>query len=313
MADATPSRLGQVEATGATDTLFLKLFGGEVLTAFETATVTGGRFMERSIPHGKSAQFPATWKNTAAYHTAGAEILGSAIKHDEIVVTIDELLISSTFVAEIDELKNHYDVRSIYTNECGVALATEKDKNILRCGLLASASAATFASASPAGTVTTHASMKVDATVLAAGFFSAAQTFAENDVPASQKRSGFLRPAQYFLLAANKDLLNKDWGGQGSFATAELPQVAGIELVPTNNLPITNESSSASVLDKYEGNWSKTAALIATSYATATVKLRDLAVQSQYDVRRQGTLIVAKFAMGHAALRPECAVQLATP
>jgi hypothetical protein len=190
------------------------------------------------------------------------------------------------------------------------------DKNVFRVALLASntsAANATFSNLSPGGTVTTHASMKVDATVLAAGIFTAAQTFDENDVPASMVKSCFLRPAQYYLLAANKDLLNKDWGGVGSFADAVIPQVAGIELVKTNNLPITNEVGSAAVNDGYEGNWSKTAALITAPYAAATVKLVDLKTEMAYDIRRQGTLIVAKYLCGHGPLRPECAVQLATP
>ena len=38
----------------------------------------------------------------------------------------------------------------------------------------------------------------------------------------------------------------------------------------------------------------------------------DLAVESEYDIRRQGTLMVAKYAMGHGALRPEAAVQIQT-
>lgn len=225
---------------------------------------------------------------------------------------IDDLLISDAFVAEIDELKNHYDVRAEYSSQCGIALASAKDRNVLRCMLLASTAPETFSGASPAGTVTTHASMKVDATVLAAGFFSAAQTMMENDIPEAHKRSGFIRPAQYFILVANKDLLNKDWGGMGSYAAADLPQVAGIELVVTNHLPITDESADVNVLAKYRGDWSKTAAVVTTPYAAATVKLKDLSTESGWDMRRQGNLIIAKYVMGHRALRPECAVQLAT-
>src|SRR5690606_24644655 len=162
--------------------LFLKLYAGEVLTAYRTAVKTDGRHVQRTVPHGKSAQFPALWKTSARYHNPGSEILGQKIKHNEIVVETDDLLISDVFVAEIDELKNHYEVRAEYSTQCGIALSSAKDKNVLRCMLLASTSSATFAGASPAGTVTTHASMKTDATVLAAGFFSAAQTLLENDV-----------------------------------------------------------------------------------------------------------------------------------
>ena len=36
--------------------------------------------------------------------------------------------------------------------------------------------------------------------------------------------------------------------------------------------------------------------------------LMDLATEMDYDIRRQGTLMVAKYAMGHGVLRPEAAV-----
>jgi len=57
MANATVLSIGQVNGGGATDALFLKVYGGEVMTAFAEATVTEGRHMQRSISQGKSAQF----------------------------------------------------------------------------------------------------------------------------------------------------------------------------------------------------------------------------------------------------------------
>jgi hypothetical protein len=41
----------------------------------------------------------------------------------ERVITIDDLLLASVFIALIDEAKNHYDFRSIYSKEVGRALA----------------------------------------------------------------------------------------------------------------------------------------------------------------------------------------------
>ena len=46
--------------------------------------------------------------------------------------------------------------------------------------------------------------------------------------------------------------------------------------------------------------------------AVGTVKLLDLSMQSAYDVRRQGTLIVSRYAVGHGVLRPDAAVELKT-
>jgi hypothetical protein len=46
--------------------------------------------------------------------------------------------------------------------------------------------------------------------------------------------------------------------------------------------------------------------------SVGTVKLLDLAVESDYLIQQQGTLVVAKYAMGHGILRPECAVEIKT-
>jgi hypothetical protein len=48
--------------------------------------------------------------------------------------------------------------------------------------------------------------------------------------------------------------------------------------------------------------------LAGTKEAIGTVKLLDLATESDYQIERQGTLFVAKYAMGHGVLRPECSV-----
>jgi len=50
--------------------------------------------------------------------------------------------------------------------------------------------------------------------------------------------------------------------------------------------------------------------LAGTKEAIGTVKLLDLATESEYQIQRQGTLFVAKYAMGHGVLRPECSVKV---
>lgn len=55
---------------------------------------------------------------------------------------------------------------------------------------------------------------------------------------------------------------------------------------------------------------SNTVALVAHPSAVGTVKLMDLATEMEYQINRQGTLLVAKYAVGHGVLRPEAAVQL---
>jgi hypothetical protein len=311
MANATVLSIGQVNGSGATDALFLKIFGGEVLTAFETECVTKDKHFVRTIAHGKSAQFPATWKVTAGYHTPGAEIVGQTSNVNERVITIDDLLLASVFIPNIDEAKNHFDYRNIYATECGVALANNWDKNILQVGVLAARASATVTGAFGGTQLTSGTTLyKTSASDLQSGIFAAVQAMSEKDIPSSKTKNIFLRPAQYFLLAQDKTLVNQDWAaGNGNYAEARVLKVAGCPLVMTNNLPITSIASGPSA---YQGDFTKTAALIMTPDAVGTLKLLDLQKEMAYDIRRQGTLLIAKYLMGHGILRPECAVELKT-
>lgn len=110
MANATVSRLGAINGVVTTksdqEALFLKIFSGEVLTSFEQTTVAKDRVMTRTISNAKSCQFPAVGNVTASYHTPGTELVGQVVKHAERVISIDGVLLSDVFVAQIDELMN---------------------------------------------------------------------------------------------------------------------------------------------------------------------------------------------------------------
>ncbi len=54
MANATASRVGQIDSAGDVKALFLKVFAGEVLAAFEEVNVTGDKNSVRTISNGKS-------------------------------------------------------------------------------------------------------------------------------------------------------------------------------------------------------------------------------------------------------------------
>lgn len=309
MANATPSRLGQADAAGAADALWLKVFGGEVMAAFEEDNKFLDKQMVRTISSGKSAQFPATGRiAAAAYHTPGAEIVGDAVKHNERVIVIDDLLLSSAFIANIDEAKNHYEVRSVYSGEMGRTLAEAMDKNIAQVGVLAARASATV-SGHFGGSVLTNAAAATDGEVLAALAYSAAQTLDEKFAPASDRYLS-LRAAQYYLLAQTTKVLNKDWNGSGSYSDGKVLKIADLTIVKTQHVPSTNVTTGPSA---YQGNFTKTVGLVHRKDAMGTVKLLDLAMESAYDIRRQGTLMVAKYAVGHGILRPECAVEIATP
>lgn len=306
MTTATVSRLGQANVTGATDALFLKLFSGEVMSAFETATVFLGKHFVQSISGGKSKQFPILGRNSAAYHTVGTDILGTAVAHNEKVISVDDMLVSSAFIADWDEMVNHYEVRSKYSKEIALALAYKFDKTVAQVGVLA-ARASSPVTGENGGTALTDANYGTSGAALAAGCFDAAETFDGNDV--TGERNLFVRPAQYYLMAETTSILNKDWGGSGSYADGKVLKVADIGIIKTNNLPSTNVNSGPTA---YQGNFSTTVGLIMTNMAVGSVKLQDVAVGTQYDLSRLGTLIVGRLAFGSGILRPVCAIELKT-
>lgn len=300
---------------------FLSIFMGEVYTAFSETNVMTGRTMERTITSGKSADFPATWKATARYHTPGSMILGSnQVKFGKRTINIDDYLIADVFVYDLDEAKSHWDVRSIYSKEMGNALARTYDKNMLKVGCLAARAAGTNTGttagvdASWGGTqLSAGATAGTDGELLASYFFKAAQTLDEKDVPEGE-RFAYVKPAQYYLLAQTTRVINKDWGGAGTYSDGKIYNIAGIELVKTNNLPSTNiASGTTGEQNTYYGDFTKTTALIMNKMAIGTVKLKELNVMMtghDFYVMYLGTLLVGAYAMGHGILRPECAVEI---
>jgi coproporphyrinogen III oxidase len=120
----------------------------------------------------------------------------------------------------------------------------------------------------------------------------------------------FVKPAQYYLMAETTAVLNRDWGGSGTYADGTVLRVAGIHIVKTNNLPTTDLSSGGAAA--HRGNFATTVGLIMHKSSVATVKLLNLAVETEYDIKLQGWWIVAKYAMGHGFIRPEACIELKT-
>jgi hypothetical protein len=322
MSNASPVKFGNANS-GSTrdDALFLKVFAGEVITSFERASKTAGADMVRSISNGKSASFPVMGRIGAEYHAVGAEILGSAVNSNEKVITINDLLISSVFVSNIEEAKNHWDVRSNFSTEMGRALSFQKDKHILQT--IGQASLTTTPNVTGGDTTSnitnTGIASSTDATAANAmidAIFAAAKELDANYVP-SEGRKCFMRLEEYYKLANATNAVNVDFSGgaNGGVASGKVARIAGIELVPvrhfvSGNVTETTEKRSATNGGSFPQavNLSNIVALVSHPSAVGTVKLMDLAVEKEYDIRRQGTLMVAKYSMGHGVLRPEAAV-----
>ena len=325
MTDATVSRLGLVNNTGTDfNELFLKIFSGEVLTAFARNNIFNEQLHSvRTITSGKSAQFPVLGTATAAYHTVGTPLVGAnQIKANEKIINIDDLLIAQSFIANIDELKNHYDVRATYADELGKALAKTYDQNVAKQIANASRATATL-SGGDNGIVEAFAngtskttSAQITGDDIAGKIYDIAQAFDERDIPPTD-RFCVLPPAEYYKLAETATrTVDVDFNpqGNGSFASGRVQQVAGIPVMMSNNVPQSNVSSNPSGANNtYSGDDSKTIGLVFHKSAVGTVKLMDMTTEisgQDYGIMYQGTLMVAKYALGHGILRPECAATI---
>lgn len=313
MSNAVPSRLGQVNASGDDRKLFEEVFAGEVLTTFETNTILKPLTEHKTISSGKTADFPAIYKATAKYHTPGVELVGTPIEHNEVSISVDDQLIADTFIANIDEAMNHYDTRSPYSTELGLALALVYDRNVARNIARAARGDALF-SADSGGSQVTDADSDTSATSLAGSIWTSKQTMEEADVPVeSVPVQAVMKPAQWYLLAQESTLvLNRDVDGDGSYSKGSFSMIGGVNVSRSNALPFADASADTSIPSAYRLNMANTTALVFTSRAAATVQLIGMATEEIYDGRRQGTLMLGKIAVGHGPLINKCAVEVIT-
>mgnify|MGYP003655540317 CR=1 FL=1 len=359
--DNYPSIPGKVNGTGARtgstggslsadNALFLKVFSGEILTAFDESNVAKDLIMTRTISSGKSAQFPVTGKAEAKYHIPGEDLLNtgdylSQIAHSEKVINIDDMLVASTLIPRIDEVKNHFDLRSIYGKELGKALAKRLDIQILKTMFAAGLTTTPNYTGGPTGTEIFGSSVDtMTAGGLVDALFECARVLDEKEVP-SDGRYAILTPFQYYkLLTADNVAINKDTSsGSADASKGSIIEVAGIRLYKSPHLAgvqvavgsqtgddanvanapfagtaLANDDNGyngdlAGVAEAQSGSTLNSHGFVAGhSSAVGCVKLLDLATESEYLIERQSTLFVAKYAMGLGVLRPESAVVVNT-
>ena len=344
------SRLGQTGEAGSNRALFLKQFSGEVLTSFEEKNIAMPLHRVRTINSGKSAQFPSIGVIDAGYHAAGQTILGDSVAHSEVTVTVDDLLVSAAFVPKIDEAMNHYEVRSTYSKEMGNALANAADKNIFSTILKAATTIsggdqagywthadfnllnaedpdAGGALTSTAGVIDTNTSATVaTGQQIVDAVFIGLQKFDEHNV--TGEKFLVLTPEAYYLLfgaqanTLTNSAMNRDLGGNGSVALGQAPSIGGVKVLMSNHLPVESQSTPTPLSTTSNSGEARNTAynaggtvpnlkgLLFTKDAAATVKLLDLGVESEYQIDRQGTLMVAKYAMGHNVLRGKSAIAI---
>lgn len=324
MANSTPSRPGSNLLGADPRELMLDLFGGEVITAFETATILRDKHQTKSLAKGKSFKFPAIWRAGGGYHTPGTEITGRQITHTEITVEPDDKLVSDVFVADIDELLNHYDVRQPYTKELGEFLARHYDANVLRTVLHAARGGALF-TGDQGGSAIENANFATDGQALLDGISSAKQAMDEKDVPVnSMPLNALFQPAQWYLMARTDRNLNRDYnGGTADLRRQALTTVDEISIYKSNIAgevygedsrvaPYSTAGDEKFIPAVYRGSFGTSIGAVWAPMAACSAIVQDVGFQIVDQPEKQGTLLIARMMVGTRKLRTKCAVELRT-
>ena len=245
-------RIGNASTQNATNNrdLYLKLFSGEMFTGFQRETIARDLVMKRTLTNGKSLQFIYTGRTSAEYHTPGNSILGNTDGTPPVAektITVDDLLISSAFVYELDETLAHYELRGEISKKIGYALAQKYDRLIFRAIAKGARQASPISKTGfiePGGTqirvgAGSNADDALDDTELVKAFYEAAAALDEKGV-SDDGRVAVLNPRQYYELikgAGSNGLINRDVQGTALQSGNGVIEIAGIQIYKSMNVP----------------------------------------------------------------------------
>ena len=239
--------------------LYLKLFSGEMFKGFQHNAIARDLVMKRTLKNGKSLQFIYTGRTKAEYHVPGNSILGNsdgAPPVAEKTITVDDLLISSAFVYELDETLAHYDLRGEISRKIGYALAENYDRRIFRAITKAARKASPVSKTGyvePGGTqiqvgsATNSGAEAYDPDKLVTAFYDAAAALDEKGV-STEGRVAVLNPRQYYALIKGLDgsgigayLVNRDEQGDALQSGKGVFEIAGIKIFKSMNIPFMSK------------------------------------------------------------------------
>lgn len=326
-------------ASPAPSDMWLPVYGGEVLAAFEEYNQFLDKVNYKTMTSGTTMKFPATWKIGSEYHEAGTELLGLDVETKEYSISLDDRPLVAHFeVDDIDVAMSHFDIRGELAAETGRELARQMDRKI--AALLINAARTTTDSGTnsfPIGGNTYYGAaadfdesnwgLEQNGAQLVEAIGAICQAMDEKDVPTSDRCAVVNVPLYYALrklglpyFSGSVQNLDKQalWGrndtgaagpriqdGQGYNAPID---VLGVPVYCSNHIPSTEITTGPS---KYRGDFRKTGGVVFQKNAIAVLQLMGIQSEKFRDVRRQSDFMVSKMLMGGGALRPYCAFEIA--
>lgn len=250
--------------------LLLKQFSGEVLTHFDEMFALKDRIRVRTLNGGKSAQFPLLGQAAAEHFTPGQEIIGQPFASSEVTISIDDFIVSSVFLNNIDEMLTHFEFRGEYSKQMAQSIALTAERTLFQMAVrdarlgdryistqtvtdgspTAGASGAGLGKVGMNNAITKRLNGAGTAADLIDEAFTAAAYFDENNLP-MEGRSLYVSPTTYYNLinqTSDNRIINSDFSANGGdFANAVIYKVAGFDIVKTNHLAINGAATVGGV------------------------------------------------------------------
>lgn len=308
---------GAKQNTGDQLALFLKVFSGEVLTAFTRASKVMNNHMIKTIDSGKSTSFPVIGRGKAHYLPAGSNLddLREAIPHNEVVINIDGLLTSDVLITDIFEAMNHYDVRGEYAKQLGEALAIAADgATVAEIAKLVKANTENITGLGKGivveKTITGGAGINYETgKAVIDGLLEMKAKWTTQYVP-EEERFAYITPEVESAIITSKDAINRDYGAVASIVDGNIDKLCGFKIIAVPHLKAGGADKTGMLGTAPEGHefptdYADALAVCAHRTAVATVKLKDLQLEHARRPELQADMIIAKNAVGHGGLRPE--------
>lgn len=274
-------------------------------------------------------------------------MLGQNTRQTEIEITLDAILTSHFAIYDLDQAMTHFEVRSVYSNAAGQALAEVYDRNVMRQVIIAARQAPPIVAAPvpfPAGLVINNANLAAAGiqmdplqTLAGAGHARAMGIIAayrrarlhlrQNNVPDSMPVYGVLSPEDFDLLKYVRfsdgaalfigemvfqklDIAATNVGLTGMANVSEMLTIEGIRVFPSNLIPRQDDSAEDSVWPKYRADFSNTIGVVWAPMGIGTLELLGLSMEMARDPRRMETFVNASMAVGHGMLRQELNIEI---
>ena len=313
------SRSGQNNNAGDAKALFEKKMQTDVLRFFQSTNVAKELVTQKTIENGKSAAFPVIGNAEATYHDVGTELGNKKIASTEREITIDKILEAHTYVPDIDDAMVHYDANSAYNEAIGRALGKKYDQDLFRM-IVKTAQIEDSTAAGNAGLLsfaddifTTDVAFAAAGDELKGGkvyekLVEMVTQWREKDIVGDPVIA--LQPSSYYALLNNPSQTGMTWVNDSASQSGKVPTVLGHKVITSPHIPKQDDSSNASLLAKYQGDYSGTIGVLFSKEAVGALELMSMQIRSDYVPTRLSTLLVGKMLVGFGILNHSSAMLL---